>query len=49
MKKITYQQINEQGLNEIGPAIEIMAETEELTAHKKAISIRLAAINQIRK
>jgi len=40
-KKITFQQISKEGLEAIGPAIEKMAETEELIAHKRAISIRL--------
>ena len=40
-KKITYQKINKKGLCAIGPAIEIMAEAEELMAHKNAVTIRL--------
>ena len=40
-KKITYQKISQEGLKEIGPAIEKMAEAEELIAHKRAVSIRL--------
>lgn len=44
MKMITIQKITPEGLLAIGPAIEIMAENEELTAHKNAISIRLQAI-----
>jgi histidinol dehydrogenase len=40
-KKITFQKISREGLKDIGPAIEIMAEAEELTAHKKAVSLRL--------
>jgi histidinol dehydrogenase len=41
VKKITYQQISEQGLQNIGPVVEIMAEAEQLHAHKQAITIRL--------
>lgn len=41
VKKITYQKISEEGLRNIGPAIERMAEAEELLAHKNAVSIRL--------
>ena len=41
MKKITFQEISKEGLNEIGPAIEIMAEAEQLRAHKQAVSVRL--------
>lgn len=40
-KKITYQSINENGILNIGPAIEEMAKAEELIAHKNAVSIRL--------
>ncbi len=41
VKKITFQKVSKQGLENIGPAIEIMAEAEELMAHKNAVSIRL--------
>lgn len=40
-KKITYQKITREGLHKIGPAIEIMAAAEELTAHKNAVTLRL--------
>ena len=41
VKKITYQKISEEGLKNIGSAIEYMAEAEELLAHRNAVSIRL--------
>jgi histidinol dehydrogenase len=41
LKKITFQKISIIGLRNLGPAIELMAEKEELEAHKLAISIRL--------
>ena len=41
VKKITFQQITREGLENIGPAIMKMAETEALTAHRNAVSIRL--------
>lgn len=41
VKKITFQHLTPQGLKNIGPAIEIMAEAEELLAHKNAVTIRL--------
>jgi histidinol dehydrogenase len=41
VKKITFQHISREGLANIGPAIMKMAETEELTAHSKAVEIRL--------
>jgi histidinol dehydrogenase len=46
VKKITYQKISEEGLRKIGPAIENMAEAEELVAHKNAVSIRLKNLNR---
>ena len=41
VKKITFQQLSVEGIRNIGPAIEIMAEAEQLQAHKNAVSIRL--------
>ncbi|MCS7018662.1 MAG: histidinol dehydrogenase [Cytophagales bacterium] len=41
VKKITYQQITQEGLRHIGPVVEIMAEAEQLHAHRQAVSIRL--------
>lgn len=41
LKSITYQRITAKGLQEIGPAIEILAEAEGLDAHKRAVSLRL--------
>ncbi len=44
IKKITFQEVSEKGIVSIGKTIEIMAETEGLTAHKNAVSIRLDTI-----
>jgi histidinol dehydrogenase len=41
VKKITFQYITENGLQNLGKTIEIMAEAEGLLAHKNAVSIRL--------
>ncbi len=41
VKKITFQKINKKGIENIGNAVEKMAEAEGLTAHKNAVSIRL--------
>ncbi len=41
LKSITYQKITKKGIQNIGKAIEIMAETEGLQAHKNAVSLRL--------
>lgn len=43
-KLITFQEITKNGLLNIGPAIENMAEAEELEAHKNAVSLRLKKI-----
>jgi histidinol dehydrogenase len=41
VKKITYQKLSKEGINTIGPAIELMAEAEGLEAHKNAVTLRL--------
>ena len=41
VRKITFQEITQAGLKLLGPTIEIMAETEQLEAHKNAVHIRL--------
>lgn len=41
LRKVTFQKITEQGIRNIGPAIETMAEAEELEGHKRAVTIRL--------
>ncbi len=45
VKKITFQDVSSEGLRRIGPAVEIMAEAEQLLAHKNAVSIRLKDLN----
>lgn len=42
MRKVTFQQLSREGLHGIGHVIEIMAENEQLDAHRNAVSIRLA-------
>ncbi|MGC8750948.1 histidinol dehydrogenase [Hydrotalea sp.] len=41
VKKITFQQISQQGLQQVGPAVMQMAIAEGLEAHKNAVQIRL--------
>ncbi|HEY3402647.1 MAG TPA: histidinol dehydrogenase [Ohtaekwangia sp.] len=41
MKYITFQQLSEDGIRNLGPVVERMAEAEQLEAHKNAITIRL--------
>ena len=45
IKKITFQHLTEKGIQNIGNTIEIMAQAEQLIAHKNAVSIRLKKIN----
>lgn len=44
MKSMTFQKISEKGIQNIGKAIELMAEAEGLQAHKNAVSLRLASL-----
>ncbi len=44
VKKITYQEINKQGILNVGKAVEVMAEAEKLFAHKNAVTLRLKDI-----
>lgn len=46
MKKISFQEISIQGIQNIGPAVELMAEAEQLFAHKNAVTVRLKYLNQ---
>lgn len=41
LKKMTYQKISPEGLQLLGPSVEIMAANELLEAHKNAVTIRL--------
>jgi len=41
VKKITFQKISKEGIMNIGKSIELMAEAEQLQAHKNAVSIRI--------
>ncbi len=41
VKKVTFQELTKEGLQNIGPSIEAMAEAEGLFAHKNAVTIRL--------
>jgi histidinol dehydrogenase len=45
LKKITFQEISSEGLKNIGPSVEIMAEAEGLLAHKNSVTIRLKTLN----
>ncbi len=41
IRKITFQQLTLEGIQRIGPAIEIMAANEHLDAHKQAVAVRI--------
>jgi len=44
MKKISFQEVTEEGIKNLGPVIEIMAEAELLNGHKNAVTLRLKNI-----
>lgn len=44
LKKITFQELSKEGLQNIGPTVEIMAKAEQLEAHSNAVSLRLKRI-----
>ncbi|QHS57622.1 histidinol dehydrogenase [Mucilaginibacter sp. 14171R-50] len=41
VKKITFQYLTEEGIQNIGPSVEILAELEGLHAHRNAVSVRM--------
>ncbi|TXB66342.1 histidinol dehydrogenase [Phaeodactylibacter luteus] len=43
IKKITFQELTPQGLQQLGPAVQRMAEAEQLSAHARAVAVRLNA------
>ena len=45
VKSITFQKITKEGIRNIGPSIELMAEAEGLQAHKNAVTLRLNDLN----
>ena len=45
VKSITFQKISKEGIRNIGPSIELMAEAEGLQAHKNAVTLRLNDLN----
>jgi histidinol dehydrogenase len=42
VKKITFQELNEEGLRGLAPTLEALAELEELEGHRRAVEVRLA-------
>lgn len=45
-KKITFQHLSPEGLASIGNAIEILAENEDLMAHRLAVTVRLRSLQK---
>ncbi len=45
-RKITFQHITPEGIQSIGKAVELMAENEQLDAHKNAMTVRINALKQ---
>lgn len=43
-RKITFQHLSEQGIKSIGRAVEVMADNEQLFAHKNAMTLRINTI-----
>lgn len=44
IKKITFQEITSEGISKLGPTIQIMAENEQLEAHRNAVTVRLKTL-----
>lgn len=44
IRKITFQEITAEGIQTIGPAIEVMAANEQLAGHKNAVTVRLKTL-----
>lgn len=45
-KRMTVQELSPAGLKAIGRTVELMAEAEQLTAHKNAVTLRLNTLNK---
>jgi histidinol dehydrogenase len=47
IKKITFQKINAEGIRNLGPTIELLAEAESLEGHKNAVTVRLKNLQNV--
>jgi histidinol dehydrogenase len=47
IKKISFQEINAEGIKNLGRTIELMAEAESLLGHKNAVSVRLKSLKNV--
>lgn len=43
-RKVTFQHLTDQGIRSIGRAVELMAENEQLDAHKNAMTVRMKSL-----
>ena len=48
-RKVTFQHLTEEGVRQIGHAVELMAEAEQLDAHKNAMTVRIKSLGKPRK
>lgn len=44
IRKVTFQRITPEGIHNIGPAVELMADNEQLQAHRNAMTLRIESI-----
>ena len=44
LRKITFQHLTPEGIQSIGRTVEVMAEAEQLLAHKHAMTLRMKAL-----
>lgn len=44
VRKMTFQELSEEGIRQIGKAVEVMAAAESLDAHKNAMTVRLNSL-----
>ena len=45
-RKVTFQHLSEEGVRSIGRAVEVMAENEQLQAHRNAMTVRIQSLTQ---
>ena len=45
-RKVTFQHLTKEGIHSIGRAVEVMAENEQLEAHRNAMSVRINSLNK---
>ncbi len=45
-RKVTFQHLTEEGVRQIGHAVELMAEAEQLDAHKNAMTVRINSLKK---